>query len=270
MINLSPMCQASQLFDHKILIENHVKNWKNECIAHLSPCNVITITDAMLLSYQIVEASLSMSKARLTIQHELLHIATLSINDTFDIGIQVQNNDFSRMKQAITTLEQAQEKIKRTCVDLKKIIPLMVNIDPLTIQMLIINFKTVILNWVKTQNTTMIHFEQVKQEFITAAHLFAHLNSIYHDITQTESIEHSQLLCGANSLSDTYKKIENTMSLLTAIRQESMAELEALLTLFFKMHYEVLYENILQYQNQNFQLHNQLQHPNTIFATIYN
>jgi hypothetical protein len=225
--------------------------WEKECITSISPADLIIIIDTMLLSYQIVQASLIMSKARLKIQSELLNIVTLSINDTFDVGIQIQNNDFTEMKRAILELEQAQEQIKLACIDLKKFIPTLINIDPCTIQILITNFKSVILHWIKTQNETVLNFDQVKQEFITAAHLFSHVNNAYQTIAAAESIEHSQLLHGANSLTDMYKKIENTIALLTETRQEGMGQLEALLTLFFKLHYQVLYDHLQYHQDQS-------------------
>lgn len=247
-LQISVVCIALDTTNHEAIIQPYVTMWEQDCIEKMSAADLIIITDTMLLSYQIVQASLIMSKARLKIQSELLNIVTLSINDTFDVGIQIQNNDFTEMKRAIFELEQAQEQIKLACIDLKKFIPTLINIDPSAIQILITNFKSVILHWIKTQDETVLNFEQVKQEFITSAHLFSHVNNAYQTIIATESIEHSQLLHGANSLTDMYKKIENTIALLTETRQEGMGQLEALLTLFFKLHYQVLYDH-LQYHH---------------------
>ena len=270
LISFSTICMALDIIDHKAIIQPYVNVWKDECISKLSTTDIITITDTILLSYQIVEASLIMSQARLVIQSELLNIVTLSINDTFDVGIQVQNNDFTRMKCAISELEQAQEHIKSACANLKRFIPLIISIDPCTIQILIANFKSVILHWVKTQDVTVANFEQVKQEFITNAHLFAHVNNIFQIIVATETIEHCQLLHGANSLTDMYKKIENTLALLTVTRQEGVAQLDMLLTLFFKLHYQVLYDHLQENYNHDLKLiatsNNKLLYTDQIFA----
>ena len=270
LISFSTICSALEIIDHQAMIQPYVNVWKDECISKLSTADIITITDTILLSYQIVEASLVMSQARLVIQSELLNIVTLSINDTFDVGIQVQNNDFTRMKQAISELEQAQEKIKTACTNLKKFIPFIIKIDPATIQILIANFKTVILHWVKTQNVTVANFQQVKQELITNADLFAHVNNIFQIIVATETVEHCQLLHGANSLTGMYKKIENTLALLTETRQEGVAQLDTLLTLFFKLHYQVLYDHLQENYDYDLKLvatsNNKLQKPDQIFA----
>ncbi len=270
LITFSTVCIALDIIDHEVIIQPYVNVWKNECISKLSTSDIITITDTILLSYQIVQASLVMSQARLVIQSELLNIVTLSINDTFDVGIQIQNNDFTRMKQAILKLEHAQEQIKSACLNLKKFIPLIISIDPCTIQILIANFKSVILHWVKTQDGIISNFQQVKQEFITNAHLFAHVNNIFQIIVATETVEHCQLLHGANSLTDMYKKIENTLALLTITRQEGIAQLETLLILFFKLHYQVLYDHLQENYSQSLKLvatsNNKLQSPDQIFA----
>ena len=127
-----------------------------------------------------------------------------------------------------------------------------------------------ILQWVKTQDATVANFEQVKQEFITNAELFAHVNNIFQIIIATETVEHCQLLHGANSLTGMYKKIENTLALLTETRQEGVAQLDTLLTLFFKLHYQVLYDHLQENYNYDLKLvatsNNKLQKPDQIFA----
>jgi len=272
MITFSTICTALDVIDHEAAIQPYVNHWKNECISKLSTADIITITDTILLSYQIVQASLIMSRARLVMQSEILNIVTLSINDTFDVSIQVQNNDFSVMKQAILELEQAQEQIKTASTNLKGFIPLLISIDPCTIQILITNFKSILLNWTKTQDETIANFEQVKQELITNAHLFAHVNNMFQTISAAEPTEYHHLLQGTNSLTDMYKKIENTFALLTSTRQEGVAQLDTLLTIFFKLHYQVLYDHLLKNYNHDLKLiatsNNKLISPDQIFAIV--
>ena len=260
LITFSTVCSALESIDHQTLIQPYADAWNQECITNLSTQDIVTISHTILLSYQIVQASLIMSKARLIIQAELLKIVTLSINDTFDVSVHAQNNDFTKMKQAIIDLEQAQEQIKIACNKLKNFLPLIITIDPITIQMLISNFKSIILHWVKTQEQIITHFEQIKEELNSTTDLFIHVNYMFQSIITAESIEHSQLLHGTNSLTDMYKKIEDTMAYLTTTRQQGVADLDTLLTLFFKYHYQVLHEQLEKhYYDHNNVLHEQLE-----------
>lgn len=269
LITFSTVCSALAIIDHQALIQPYAHAWNQECIANLSTQDIVTISHTILLSYQIVQASLIMSKSRLIIQAELLKIVTLSINDTFDVSVHAQNNDFTKMKQAIIDLEQAQEQIKIACNTLKTFLPLIITIDPTTIQLLISNFKNVILHWVKTQESIIVHFEQIKEELNSTADFFVHVNYMFQSIITAESIEHSQLLHGTNSLTDMYKKIEDTMAYLTTTRQQGVAELDLLLTLFFKYHYQILYDQLEQryYNYPQALLSQKLPNPDQVFIT---
>jgi|GEM_PF-915926 len=247
-MNIVTGCYAKEIIDYNAIIQPCVNSWKNDCISQLSTEDIIIITDTILLSYQVVQASIMMLQARLVIQSELFNIVTLSINDTFDVRIQAQNNDLTAMKDSIKTIEESQEQMKFAYDTLKKFGPLLINIDPSTIQFFISNLKGVILNWAKTQHETITDLQAVQQEFMTTADLFSNIRNIFDVIITTEPVEHSHLLHGANSITGMYKKIEDTLARLTITRQDGLANLETLLTLFFKHHYEVLY-NHLQMNN---------------------
>jgi len=246
MITLQSVAQditmSQDIVTYQTIIEPYVTSWKNECIGQLTTQEILTLSDVILLSYQVIQASVTMSQARLVIQAELFNISTLSINDTFDARIHAQNNDFKKIKCAITEIEDAQEKIKSACNTLKQFGPSLINMNPSTIQLFISNLKDVILHWAKTQQGIIDNFEQIKQEFISTPHLFTNINTIFETIVSSDQVEHSQLLHGANSLTFMYKKIENMLANLTLIRQESTANFGTLLTLFFKYHYQILYD----------------------------
>jgi hypothetical protein len=106
---------AQDMVDYHTIIQPRMVIWQDECIAQLSTQEIITIADMLLLSYQVVQASVAMTQARLIIQAELLNIVTLSINDTFDARMQAQNNDLTTIKNAVATIEESQEKIKFAC-----------------------------------------------------------------------------------------------------------------------------------------------------------
>jgi len=254
LLNLPFLLTAKEIINYDAIIYPCVEQWNNDCIAILSPQEIVTITDTILLSYQVIQASLIMSQARLVIQSELFNIITLSINDTFDVRLQAQNNDLTKIKDAVTAIEQAQEQIKFACNALKSFGPLIINIDPSTIQLFISNLKDVILVWSKSQHDTILEFEEVKQEFITTAHLFSNIKNIFDLIACTETTEHSQLLQGANSLTDMYQKIENTFARLTITRKVGVANLETILRLFFKYHYQVLYDYLQEHDMANITL----------------
>ena len=237
-------CIAQQAIDYHNIIQPSVTTWHNECIDKLSTQEVMIIADMLLLSYQVVQASVIMSQARLVIQTELLNIVTLSINDTFDARMQAENNDLSKIKQAVTEIEYAQEKMKFACNKLKGFAPILIKIDPTVIQIFIANFKEVILNWAKNQHETMDEFEHVQEEFSSTANLFAQVKTIFQTIITKNPIEHSQLLHGTNSLTNMYNTIENMLAHLTDIRQKSLTHFNAILTLYFKSHYQILYNHL--------------------------
>ena len=260
---------TSDIIDYRAIIQPCAIIWRNTCIEQLSTEEIVTITDIILLSYQVVQASVIMSQARLTIQSELFNLITLSINDTFDVRLQAQNNDLTNIKHAVTAIEDAQEKIKFACNALKKFGPLIININPTVIQTLISNLKSVILNWAKNQQETVMDLEQVKEDFVTTTHLFSNIKNIYDTINTTDPVEHSHLLHGANSLTDMYKKTENMLADLTVIRQESIANFDILLTMFFKYHYQVLYNQLQEVDSDKIKLiataDHKLPHPDQIF-----
>lgn len=237
-------CRAQDTIDYHTMIQPCVKTWHNECITELTTQEAVTIADMLLLSYQVVQASVTMSHARLVIQAELLNIATLSINDTFDARMQAQNNDLTKIKDAVTAIEKAQEKIKFACNTLKNFGPLIININPAVIQLFIFNLKTTILNWLKTQEKTVGDLKSIQLEFMKTPLLLSNLSNIFEAISSADQIEHSQLLHGANSLTNMYQNVETMIADLTAIRQESIMNFNTFLTLFFKYHYEILYNQL--------------------------
>lgn len=235
-------CIAQDMVDNHMIIQPYITVWQDEYIPKLSTQEIIIIADVLLLTYEIVQASVIMAQARLTMQTEILNIVTLSIHDTFDARMQAQNNDLTNIKNAIATIEESQIKIKSACNALKNFGPLLINIDPTVIQIFISNLKDVILSWAKTQQDLVTELEALKEEFITTTNLFSNFKTIFDTIIITNPVEHNQLLHGANSLADMYKKTENFLGYLTVIRQESLANFNRLLTLYFKSHYKILYD----------------------------
>lgn len=235
---------AKQAIDYNMIIQPSVMAWHEACIDKLSTQEIIIIADMLLLSYQVVQASVIMSQARLTIQSELLNIVTLSINDTFAARMQAQNNDLTNIKVAITEIEQAQEKIKHACNAIKGFGPIIIKIDPTVIQIFIANFKDVILNWAKYQQATIDQFQEIQEEFNCTSDLFTQVKNMFQTIINTHPTDHSQLLHGTNSLTNMYNTIESMLAHLTLIRKTSLVEFNTILTLYFKSHYQVLYDHL--------------------------
>ncbi|MDP3787751.1 MAG: hypothetical protein Q8Q60_00360 [Candidatus Chromulinivorax sp.] len=261
---------AHDAVDYHGIIQPYSVSWQDDCIAQLSTQEVATIADMLLLSYQIVQASVIMTQARLIMQKELLDIVTLSINDTFDVSMQAQKNDLSTIKSAITTIEESQEKIKFACNALKYFGPLVINIDPIAIQSFIANLKNVILTWAKTQQDMVAELEILKEEFITTTNLFGDFKIIFDTIVEADPAEHNQLLQGANSLTNMYKKTENFIGYLTVIRQKSLADFDKLLTVYFKDHYQILYNRLQNVDTTAYKLiampDQKAPHPDQLFA----
>jgi len=265
-LTVSFACVAQDIVDYHAIVQPYVAIWQDESISKLSTQEIIILTDVILLSYQVVQSSIIMSQARLTIQTELFKIVTLSINDTFDVRIQAQNNDLTNIKTAVTTIEDAQEKIKFACNTLKDFGPLIININPTVIQHFISNLKAVILNWGKSQHQTVFDLELIEKELVIDPHFFSTIKDVLEDKNSTE---HNQLSQGANSVTSMYKKIENTIANLTAIRKESSLNFSQVLTIFFKSHYEALYNQLSEIDNDTINLiatsDNKLPNPEQIF-----
>lgn len=240
--------------DYQMMIQPYAIHWHNECISQLSTQDLITITDTILLSFQVVHASIKMSQARLKIQSELFTIVTLSINDTFEARTQAENNDLSGIKQAVQEIQDAQESMKAASHQLTKFGPLLINIHPIVIQNFILNLKDIILNWAKTQHATIIDLEQIQQEFIAITDRFDQVKNIFATITATNETEHHQLLQGTNNLTDLYKETETVFAHLTAVRQEGINNLEQLLNAVFKIHYEILYNYLEKIEDNTIHL----------------
>lgn len=238
------------LMKYSAIIKPCVKAWQDECIDKLLPQDIVIIADMLLLSYQVVQSSCIMSQARLIIQTELLKIITLSIDDTLQARLQAENNDLSIIKKEIIAIEQAQEKMKYVCNALKSFGPFIIHIDPAAIQHFIAHVKTVILHWIKTQKTLALDFKEIEQEFTTIPDLFNNVQTIFEKIYFAEKTESFHLIEGTHTLNSLYKNIETIYAHLTSIRQESILHFNHLLTLYFKYHYELLYDYI-----QNSDLH---------------
>jgi len=258
------------MVDYHTIIEPGVTMWEQECISKLTTQEIVTLTDMLLLSYQVVQASFTMSQARLIIQSELFNIVSLSINDTFDARIQAQNNDLTTLKKAILSIEQAQEQIKFACDTLKNFGPIVININPMVIQLFIANLKTAILHWAKIQHNTVDGFDRIQNEFIVTANIFNVIKNDFEIISSTDKTDHHQLLHGANNVTDMYKKIENLIAQITTIRQQSIVSFNTLLTFYFKAYYEVFYNHLKNVDMQEFKFfatsQNTLPYPDQLFT----
>ena len=93
---------------------------------------------------------------------------------------------------------------------------------------------------------------------------------MFQTIINTNPIDHSQLLHGTNSLTNMYNTIEDMLRHLTVIRQTSLADFNNILTLYFKNHYQVLYDHLKNVDALNLKLtatqSNSLPNPELIFA----
>ena len=232
------------MVNYQALVQPSVTAWKNECLTKLSVQQAMTIAEMLLLSYQVVQASVAMSQAKLAMQTELLKIVTLSINDTLSARLQAENNDLTAIKQAITTIEQAQEQIKFACNSLKNFGPLIIHIDPCIIQLFIANIKTTILHWAKTQQQTVVDLKEIEKQLITIPELFDDVEAIFTKIYTADKAESMQLIEGTNTLQGLYGTIELMYAHVTLVRTTSIANFNTLLTLYFKEHYKLLYTMI--------------------------
>ena len=264
---ISFSCPAQDIIDYHAIIQPCVTVWQDESISKLSTQEITILTDVILLSYEVVQASIIMAQARLTIQTELFKIVTLSINDTFDVRIQAQNNDLTNIKNAVSRIEEAQEKIKFACNTLKEFGPLIININPTVIQHFISNLKSVILNWGKAQHQTISDLELIEKELVLDPDTFLNIKNV---VDVNDLTEHNQLLQGANNLTNLYKKVESIVANITTIRRESSSNFSQLLTIFFKSHYQVLYEKLQSINDEDINLvatsDNKLPCPEQIFV----
>jgi hypothetical protein len=237
---------AQPCLGYTSIIEPYAQIWQEECIKNLTLHEIVTLSDMLLLSYQIVHASCAMAIAKLEIQSELFNIITLSINDSIDARLQAQNNDFSTIKHLISIIEQSQAEIKIACDTLKNFGPLVINIKPIPIQMFIAHVKTIILKWATTQQETLDSLSNLHNKFLTSSQYFYHLQDIFQTITTKETIEQTYLMNGANTLHALYGAIEHIIAEFTITRYKSIESFQSLLTAYFKIHYEILYNCIQQ------------------------
>ncbi len=232
-------------------MESYIHAWESNCINHLTHEEIITITEIIILSYEIFQASIIMAQTKLNIQLELFTIATLSINDSFDMILQVQNNDLTKIKSYLETIEKSQEKIKKTCDIFKNFGPLLVNIHPITIQTFIENLKNIIFDWIPSQDQMIKNFKSLQESLLEKTILLNSIEDIFTTITHTYPKDLKLILEGTNILSENYKNIEQEFADFTKIRKLGIDHINTLLTLFFKYHYEILYNHIQKHQSEN-------------------
>lgn len=244
LVNLSFLCIGQQVTEYHAMMQPYVQLWQEESMGNLSIQELITITDVLLLSYQVAQASCMMALEKLRIQTELFTIVTLAIHDSFDASLQAQNNDFTHIKQSIHTIEQAQEQIKFACNTLKSFGPLLIHCNPAPIQLFIANFKQLIVEWAKSQQITLDELGSLQENFVTTAHYYERLKNIFEEVHTSPIPEQGQLVDGANTLHEFYDNIEQMIAKLTATRHQSTLNFHALLTLYFKRHYQLLYDYI--------------------------
>ena len=247
-------CLESQIDAYQSFIQPYADDWNEQSVQNLSTKDVATMSEILILSYDIAHSSVKMSQAKLLMQLELFNIITLSINDNFDTTMQAQNNNTSNMKAAIAELEKAQDQVKKSFSLLKNFGSLFVNINPQVTQKLILNLKAIILKWAKTQKDTINHIEHIKDDFITTANLFSNVETIFETIIKSDPINPSILLEGTNSVTDAYKKTEQTLKELTITRQSITADFNILFTLFFKHHYQHLYNRLQEDNGESFEM----------------
>ncbi len=246
---------TQNIVDYGNIIQESALTWQHTCLEQLSPQEIIIMADMLLLSYQVVQASVIMSQARLTIQEDLLKIVTLSINDSFDARIQAQSNDLSSIKNEVCKIEQAQEQIKSACDKLQSFGPIIIAIDPAVIQIFILNLKKIILKWSQNQADTLLQLDDIQKSFYNTAEILNEIKIIFQTIIDTDSMDHSQLLHGTNNLTNMYNSIEDVLKKLTCIRQNSLISFNTLFDAYFKMYYQALY--------------NQAQHTNSLDMPLF-
>jgi hypothetical protein len=239
-------CYASHIdtINYASMMESYITTWEKNCINHLMPDEIITITEIIILSYQIFQASITMAQTKLDMQLELFSIVTLSINDSFEMILHAQKNDLTKIKDCVTTIENAQEKIKKACDLFKNFGPLLISINPTTIKIFIENLKNIILDWITYQIDFVHDFKIFQESLLQKTMMIDTIETIFTTITHTYPKDLTLVLQGTNILTENYKNIEEEFAHFTHIRKNGIIHLNKLLTLFFKYHYEILYEHI--------------------------
>ena len=244
--------------------------WKNEYVQQLSVQDTSIITCMLLLSYDVVKSAIILGHSKLIIQKELLKITTLDIGSTLQTKDLVKQNNTDKMKQAITDLEKAQESMQQTFTQFEKFIPLLINVNPDVTKIFIKNIKQAVFDWAKQQADIIDEFNEVKKEFIADAQLVTRITNLFDAIIHNVSTERNQLLEGATSVTDMYKKVEITLFQFTKARIKSIEKLEDLLVAFFKQHYQILFDILHAAHLEKIVLENntpiQLPDPDSYFA----
>lgn len=223
--------------------------WHKNCIEQLSAQEILTITKVLLLSYQIVEASVTMYQSRLTIQQELLKINTLSLNDTIDGCLQATRNNLTPIKQAVDSIEHAQYQIQTSYEAFKNFGPDLIEIDPCVIQIFIAQLKDLILEWIKSEQPIIDQLYCATEQLQDAQSKIPELQSLLDMVQNLTPSEHGYLLLGTNAITELYSTIEMSIANITTFRQEKMMHFGQLLTAYFQSHYTILHGYLITYDN---------------------
>lgn len=253
-------------------IIQYAQLWKTEHIDTLSVQDTSIITCMLLLSYDVVRSAIVLAHSKLVIQKELLKITTLDIGSTLQTKDLVKQNNTIPMRQAITDLEFAQQSMQETFTQFEKFFPLLINVNAEVTKIFIKNIKQAVFDWAKQQTDIIEEFNTVKKEFIADAQLVTRITNLFDAIIHNIPSERNQLLDGATSVTDMYKKVETTLFQFTKARLKSVEKLEELLIYFFKEHYSVLYAILQKEGIEKIALENNspldLPHPDSHFVLL--
>ena len=238
-------------------IQHYAQDWTQKYMNQSCDQETQTMLDLLLLSYQIVKESCNMVIAKFTMQQELFKIYTPSFIDSWQENLQINQNDTTKLEEALLMIKKSQKNLKEIYEEFRKLIPYLLKINPKATQSLIIDLKNSLLMWGKYQQLLTDELINVQHEF---AHAIAHISDIknfFELLLQSHEVKHTYLKDAADFYAKTYKEIDLVSDHLLSTRITGILKIQDFFEYFFKSYYTILYNNLNFQQKEFFSLHTQ-------------
>lgn len=234
------------LFPYEQFIELQAHMWAKDCQNELQE-NGTTIVQIIELSKQISILSCLINSAKNRIQQEVLKIYTPSLSDTWQQNLQAIQNDVSAIMLQLECIQDYQTKLERIICQLKDLVPIIIQQNPLPIQHFIADLKISLLFWIKQQEPFQTELKNITIEFEEALHAIVHIKSLLTSIFQEESLKNHHLKEAAGSLSKTHHNIDFVIEHIAKTRLNMLERLQQFFIVFFNTYERILEKEVRCY-----------------------
>lgn len=231
-------------------IQEYAHTWAHKYIIASSNEEAQIIIDLLLLSYQIVQNSCQMIIAKFTIQEEVFKIYTPSFVDSWHDNLQINQNDTTKLEQALNIIKESQTNVTHIYDKFKQLLPFLITINPQPTQTLISDIKQLLIGWGRQQDAIPNELLSIQAEFAQAITTISDIKNLFTTVLQSSDLKQIFLKEAAGFFSKTYHDIDHVIKHLTQIRIQNVFRIQSFFKNFFESYYTAIYQLLTSEQHQ--------------------